>query len=71
MMADETNTSRLGLSTVFVVIAVALLLCPTEAGHRMLAHLQAALPMTSRVVAAILIVAAVVAATIGLTIILG
>lgn len=37
----------------------------------MLAHLQAALPMTSRVVAAILIVAAVVAATIGLTIILG
>lgn len=79
MMADETNTSRLGLSTVFVVIAVApvaaltvaLLLCPTEAGHRMLAHLQAALPMTSRAVAAILIVAAVVAATIGLTIILG
>ncbi|MGA4791304.1 hypothetical protein [Nocardia sp. AB354] len=79
MMADETIASRLGLSTVFVVIAVApvasltvaLLLCPTEAGHRMLAHLQAALPMTSRVVAAILIVAAVVAATIGLTIILG
>ncbi len=79
VMADETMASRLGLSTVFVVIAVApvvalvfaLLLCPTEAGHRMLAHLQAALPMTSRVVAALLIVAAVVAAAIGLTIILG
>ncbi|MBY8864095.1 hypothetical protein K7711_47090, partial [Nocardia sp. CA2R105] len=64
--------------TVFVVIAVApvavlmiaLLLCPTTAGHRMLARLQAALPMTSRVVAAILIVAAVAAAAVGLTIIL-
>lgn len=77
VMADETIASRLGLSTVFVVIAVApvaalvlaLLLCPTEAGHRMLAHLQAALPMTSRVVAAILIVAAGAAAAIGLTVI--
>ena len=77
VMANETIASRLGLSTVFVVIAVApvtaltiaLLLCPTTAGHRMLGYPQAALPMTSRIVAAILIVAAVAAAAIEITII--
>src|SRR5699024_1058460 len=70
VMAKLGTPERLGLSVVFVVIALlpvaallgALALCSQEAGHRLIVRVESILPAASRVVSAILIVAGVVGA---------
>ncbi len=79
VMAKHDTPTRLALSVVFVVIALApvavllgaLALCSQAAGHRLIARVEGVLPVASRVVSAILIVAGVVGAVYAVLRILG
>ncbi|QDQ96955.1 hypothetical protein [Tomitella fengzijianii] len=70
VMAKHDTATRLGLSVVFVIIALlpvaalmgALALCSQEAGHRLIVRVENILPTASRIVSAILVVAGVVGA---------
>lgn len=74
VMADDDTTTRLALSTVFVLVAllpvttltVALALCPEETGRRLLDRVQAVLPIASRVVSVLLGVGAAAVAAIAI-----
>ncbi|WP_182345863.1 hypothetical protein [Tomitella gaofuii] len=79
VMAKHDTPTRLGLSVVFVLIALlpvaallaALALCSQDAGHRLIMRVEGILPAASRVVSALLIVAGAVGAVFAVVKILG